>query len=525
VNEAALPAFCGTPNLIALPPQSELEALAIRYRQDSDTLTKEEKQIVNVAIQAKRIPAPWEDRPTREPGLDVPDEPGIDPHRCLPLAQAYAAAAPKPSPTEQALAELRAWRDGGRAESQNGGFQPLTALLTREIPQPLWVARGLVPEGAVAVIAGEPKGVKSWAVQDIGMAVASGTPAFGEYEVKQRRAVALFAAEDSERSIRARARSLAAARGLEPSVAVAHMYYRSRASLDLSKLESVAQLMADVRALPEPIGLLIIDPLRDCTSADENESGPMAQTMASLRALRDLLGCTILFVHHVSKLSKDNSERRPGQRMRGSSAIHGAVDAGIYLSNLKTDGCSWWTTTVTVELRAARGAGIFGLKLELEDDEHGEAVSARWTLEREGDSDSGASDHRDTPTLTGLAAKVIEVLQNAGRPLGRDAIRSRIGVSAAQAAAVLAVAESEGLVRHQIRGWELVPGTLTGHPDYPDSTLTSQGARRDPDYPDSLPIGSQGVGSGSKNPDSGGSRGPQPSQGLAQVGEGAAHGP
>lgn len=155
-----------------------------------------------------------------------------------------------------------------------------------------------------------------------------------------------------------------------------------RQTVDLSDDLSIARVIASVRALPRKVLVTYLDPLRDHHSGDENSSTDMAKVTRGLRALRDILGCTIVFVHHAHKASQESALRRPGQRLRGSSAVHGAVDGGLYLGGLETDNKAHWENTATSELRGAQSAGEFQLALDLVDDDNGEAVEAKWTFSR-----------------------------------------------------------------------------------------------------------------------------------------------
>ncbi|HEX7941567.1 MAG TPA: hypothetical protein VF488_07160, partial [Gemmatimonadaceae bacterium] len=100
----------------------------------------------------------------------------------------------------------------------------------------------------------------------------------------------------------------------------------------------------------------------------------MSAVLRKLRLLGELLGCTVVVVHHTAKISETSAKRRPGQQLRGSSAIHGAVDSGIYLSDLNGDGSKTFRNVVDSEIKGARSAGRFELSLAIEDDANGEAV-------------------------------------------------------------------------------------------------------------------------------------------------------
>ena len=277
-------------------------------------------------------------------------------------------------------------------EAKRQPFAPAIKLLTEDLPQTPWLVGGLIAADGVVVVGGEPKTTKTWTALEIGLSVATSHNAFGEFNVSgPPRQVALFLAEDSKQATRNRLRALVAGHNLEPAFALRNLHVLCRGNLNLIEDEQLARLIAECRMLKEAPALPILDPLRDLHREEENDSTAMAAVMHRLRALRDLIGCAIVFVHHVGKAGKENDSRRSGQRLRGSSAIHGAVDGGLYLQDLRGDGQNEWTSTVHVETKAARGAGIFSLTLNVEDDENGEAKVARWTFHKKGDEKPNAA--------------------------------------------------------------------------------------------------------------------------------------
>ncbi len=168
----------------------------------------------------------------------------------------------------------------------------------------------------------------------------------------------------------------------------------------------------------------MLDPLRNIHTGEEDSSDAMSKVMARLRFLSAQLGCTVLFVHHSKKQSADSKGTRQGQMMRGSSAIHGAVDSGIYFSNLKVDGADTFTNTVQSEVKGARGAGFFQLTLKIED-ENETAVDARWHVDmkpRETKAEAKATE-RDAA----LEGKIAVELRKAGVALNRTELLKRVG--------------------------------------------------------------------------------------------------
>jgi hypothetical protein len=262
-------------------------------------------------------------------------------------------------------------------------FEPAAGLFDRDYPATTWLVEGLLTTGGVGVIGGEPKVSKTWTALELAVAVATGTKAFGAYGTGVPRRAHYFFAEDMARQVRNRLRALAASRGMSPTQVCERLQVQPRGRfLDITRDDDIALIVASVRK-HGGTDLLVLDPLRDIHGGEEDKSDSMRDVMRRLRLLGELLDCTVVVNHHAVKSNPTNASRRKGQKLRGSGAIHGAVDAGLYLDNLVTDGCSVFAVTATSEVKGARSAGFFHLTLTITDDLAGEAVKAAWKVSRD----------------------------------------------------------------------------------------------------------------------------------------------
>jgi hypothetical protein len=315
------------------------------------------------------------------------------------------------NPFARALAQAKAdmaargFSSGARAERDSSPFASLGELELQDFPDADWLVKDLLVGQSVQVIAGEPKSSKTWCSQELGLALATGSKAFGQFEARRQGHVAFFMAEDSAKDARKRMRALAHYRNLTDEQRD-RIHIACRKSLNLLDHEDVAWIIASCRTLPEAPVVLFLDPFRDIHRANEDSSNEMAPVMAALRLLRDLIGCSVVFIHHSRKVSRDSAEGiRPGQLMRGSGAIHGAVDGGMYLTEPGSpDGESIFESMVQVELKAYRGAGRFYLALHIQDDAEGQAHIAGWRYAR-------ARPDKSPITASSRAEKVSNVLR------------------------------------------------------------------------------------------------------------------
>lgn len=377
---------------------------------------------------------------------------------------------------QQALQDLE---DTGQPTLEAGSFnlkkpmfQRAQPVVNKEYPATAWAIHGLMTAHALTVVAGVPKAGKTWAALEMARAIATGTKAFGEFSVDQPKGVALFLAESTEREFKTRLRALSKAAGHTVDDAAANMAVSCMGGLKLDVGLDAAALVASVRRMfPKGAGLLVLDPLRDLHGREENSGDGMAPVMAALRAIRTVLGCPVLFVHHMSKATKDTSERPAGQRMRGSSVIDASIDDGLFLDVDKGgDEETSWNLKAFSRLRGARGAGKFKLRLDVEDDEDGQAVTATWTYSK------GASPETDPKVADVLAALMTSSEPMSGRKVwaalgGKDAKKGL--KSNKDVLRVLERAQGVGLVvQTDDRKWtvpaseRLAPDNLErGHPE------------------------------------------------------------
>src|SRR6266850_4723027 len=84
-------------------------------------------------------------------------------------------------------------------------------IAPRSQDEPAWLIEGLWGAGAVGLIGGAPKSCKSWLSLEMALAVASGRPCLGRYEVPSPGPALLYAAEDAPLQVRERLEGLSRA--------------------------------------------------------------------------------------------------------------------------------------------------------------------------------------------------------------------------------------------------------------------------------------------------------------------------
>ena len=343
----------------------------------------------------------------------------------------------------------------GRDEDERPYFIPAPELFRKDDPPPKWLVEGLIIEGGTGVVATEPKSAKTWLATEIAVGVATGTKVVGKFPVRAG-SVAYYYTEDLGAAIKTRVRALLKGRGLNESAIARTFHAQPRGrDIDVTKLEDCARLIASTRRLG-PIKLLVLDPLRNIHPSDEDKSTEMSAVFRNLRMIGTLLDCTILLVHHAKKATQDSRTLRPGQRMRGSGAIHGFVDSGIYLKDLKTPDPGTFTNTVESEVKAARSAGTFELTLKIDDDPKTQsATNATWETGTVGGTDADENSvntwHEDALDI--VDAFYVHKLKGGGTKMPTRDLWKAVKIKKQAGQLALNVAKVKGWL-HQDKNWQ-----------------------------------------------------------------------
>jgi hypothetical protein len=212
---------------------------------------------------------------------------------------------------------------------------------------------GILPAKGLAVIASAPKTGKTWLAYSMIVSICSGRPLLGQYHVSRKGRVLLLASEGSHAAAIRRLRTLALGSGVDPEDLLSDLFvaWRKGRLLDDPKTLELLRLYAP------KCELIVVDVLRDQWAGEENDATASGKLASGLKAIAEL-GPTIVLIHHMNKPTADSPNRRLGHRLRGSSALHGAVDAALYLEDTD-DG----RVKVSVETRDERAEAPFTFRL------------------------------------------------------------------------------------------------------------------------------------------------------------------
>jgi len=184
------------------------------------------------------------------------------------------------------------------------------------IRQPEWLIDGLIEVSTLAMCFGAAGSGKSFAVLDMALCIASGTPYHG-HEVQQG-SVFYIAGEGLSGMSR---RAAAWQKHHEVGKGQAQFYLSNRAVI-MSDPDAVDVLRAEIATLVQVAGkprLLVIDTLaRSLGGASENDGKDVNEFIVACDSIKEEYGCTVMLVHHSGHQSKE--------RARGASQINAALD-------------------------------------------------------------------------------------------------------------------------------------------------------------------------------------------------------
>jgi hypothetical protein len=298
--------------------------------------------------------------------------------------------------------------------------------------RPRWLVDSLWARAGVGILGGAPKCCKSWLALEVAVAVASGAPCLGVFEVGDVGPVLLYMAEDAAPVVKERLWGICRHRGLDLAKLPLHLITAPALRLDRPRDQARLQ---DAVAKYTP-RLLVLDPFVRLHRIDENDAGQVSALLGYLRELQRALDVAVLVVHHARK----NGGGQPGQSLRGSGDFFAWADSLLHVRRHRAE------LRLTVEHRGAPAPEPIGLALAGEEDVHLEITRA---------TDDSATAPADGSVA--LDQAVVEALAHAAAPLGRAELRARLRVRNERLGEVLTRLADAGAVRRV--------GDLWGVPD------------------------------------------------------------
>lgn len=196
------------------------------------------------------------------------------------------------------------------------GIRRLSLQELLELPPPSWQVEGLIPEGGLVVVYGQPKVGKTFFAIALSLCIATGRDFFG-FATKQGK-VTYIAAEGGPSRLKDRVRAFL--KSADTAISTEGAWGLVARSVDIDDDKEVTELISK---LGDTHDLVVIDTLARCMTGDENSQKDMSSFVAGCDRIRHETGATVVVVHHEGK------DRSKGAR--GSTVLRGALDTAIRL--------------------------------------------------------------------------------------------------------------------------------------------------------------------------------------------------
>jgi len=180
---------------------------------------------------------------------------------------------------------------------------------------PSWLLPGRIPDQGITLFAGEPRTFKTWSVLQCLQCVAA-RKAFLDTE-PVRSGDGLYVSEEGARAPLAERLGRLASH-LQPPVGSIRIMHRTGVQFTTG---DGWDRVRDTVAAERP-ALVAFDTLAALMVGDENSVRDMNDALRHVQRLIADFGVTVILNHHLNK----NGDGRPGKRLRGSTALWGAVD-------------------------------------------------------------------------------------------------------------------------------------------------------------------------------------------------------
>lgn len=269
-------------------------------------------------------------------------------------------ADPKPDQVEEEEDELPQYR---RELILTSYYDLMSSYST----SPGWSVEGFWMRNSHGIIAGEPKSFKSTLSMDMAFSICSGTPFLGQFPVNTTGPVLVVQNENADWILRDRFEKVASARGevgkAKVSGRVLHlefprilpMFFLSQQGFTFSDeghCKAIEKLVEEIRP-----AMVVFDPLYLMFDGDISSSKDLNPYLNWLLSIKQRYNTSVVLIHHWNK---NGQSQRGGQRMLGSTTLHGWVESAWYLESVPTLGpkkTDMAAANVVME-REFRGAGL-----------------------------------------------------------------------------------------------------------------------------------------------------------------------
>ncbi len=340
--------------------------------------------------------------------------------------------------------------------------------------QPGWLVPGFWSKRSHGIIAGEPKSFKTTLLLDFALSVSSGTPFLGKYMPEETGTILFFQNENAPWILKDRMQKMIQAKGLGGKAHYSHRQNLLKVSWPqdlpfrfvnqqgvMLDDEEHQQGIMELIEQEKPI-LTIFDPLYLMFGGDVNSAKELNGVLQFLLKLKNDFNTGIALVHHYNK---SGTSRRGGQRMLGSTTLHGWIESAWYLTvngtqeddsddeDPQDENSGQAFASLTME-REFRGAGLYpkiDLLLKMTEDDDGYAVA----VSKHEENKQGKAVDRDN-----LREQVLNHMRMKQEPFSQRRLSEETGVSRRVIKPLMDLLEKEGVVEKHGKSGYIISETV-----------------------------------------------------------------
>jgi hypothetical protein len=241
-----------------------------------------------------------------------------------------------------------------RRKAQHAEIRILSTRELLGLPPPKWLVKGVLRQGELAVIYGQPGCGKTFVAVDLAVRVAHGLDWYGSQVTK---GPTLYIAAEGRTGLALRLRAWSGGSIASPD---SDPWTNFNVIGDAVQFldEQFDEFLALLATLAVQPLLIIVDTLARCSvGGDENSAKDMGRLVQAGDRLRKQTDATVIIVHHANK-----GESQGAASLRGSSALHGAVDTLLEVASDTTQ-----KMHITLTCKKQKEAEVFApIAFELE---------------------------------------------------------------------------------------------------------------------------------------------------------------
>jgi len=369
----------------------------------------------------------------------------------------------EPGEGEEVATEREEPRFGNGFNIENYGD-----VLGKIATQPGWLVEGFWTKRSHGIVAGEPKSLKSILTTDLALSIASGKPFLGQFSVKETGPVLIVQNENADWIMKDRMEKMIVSKGLggeiksdDPdTLTIAFppqlpIYFINQQGYQFNDPIHRALLEEAIKKI-KPV-LVIFDPLYLMFDGDVNSAKDLNPVLNWLLYLKTEYKTGVIVVHHWNKGS---SPKRGGQRMLGSTTLHGWVESAWYIevtSRPEGDGTDDVNPGATPPMslvleREFRSAGMFP-KVELTVAMGGFNESTYSVEVKQHSKKKTATQSRN---LGNDQDRIMELFSLNKKPLSLRILSENTGLSKRRANEAIKALLDSGEIRETSNGFEVV---------------------------------------------------------------------